>query len=613
MKTVQENFSTDQLDYLIGLLLDQRLSKNEEQQLNILLETSPAAVLHYRSVLDTHSALSEVFLDKMPIDSNPLQQRGITEAQTQTQAEIRTQAQTQAQIQNASMQKLSYLNSRQQVPLQWVSAICISLIIGTAGYMLGKREMVSHAAIPHTSKPHTSHGGVAIVPEKTSADNEARVDTTWGGIEPTLRGHAILRKTFDISWSHETPGFIEGSLLEPGPFAFESGIAVIDFFCGATLVVEGPAQLDVISDWVVSVDKGRIEATVPPAAQGFIVKAANTDIIDLGTRFALDMSQGKAQVAVIDGEVILRGEQFDDDHLQAGEQALLDPATTNTDFLPSIPRLNVILRQSDDNEKKQYAAYRSFMRELASDTRMIALFPAEPTLKRRRLPNIALTEYASPGRLIGPAETVPGRFGNESVGVLLSRPGSRIRTKIKGTFSAYTFSCWVKINSLEHEYNALFLSDGYENGEPHWQIRHDGKLMFSVMVDDSQEVFYSTGPTSLPIQDKGFHHVYFSKPFWSPSMTGQWVHLAAVYDPTAQIVSQYVNGEAICQETIQDEFVIHDLHIGNAEIGNWGQPFRKTPDFAVRNLDGIIDEMIILNAALSPDEIRDIYIAGSVY
>ena len=99
---------------------------------------------------------------------------------------------------------------------------------------------------------------------------------------------------------------------------------MIDFFCGATLVVEGPAQLDVISDWAVSVKNGRVEATVPPAAQGFIVNAAGTDIIDLGTRFVLDMSEGKAQVAVIDGEVLLRGNQFDDDLLQAGEQTSLD-------------------------------------------------------------------------------------------------------------------------------------------------------------------------------------------------------------------------------------------------------------------------------------------------
>ena len=96
-------------------------------------------------------------------------------------------------------------------------------------------------------------------------------------------------------------------------------------------------------------------------------------------------------------------------------------------------------------------------------------------------------------------------------------------------------------------------------------------------------------------------------------MTGQWVHLAAVYDPAARSVTQYVNGTVTCQENIENEFVIDTLQIGAAEIGNWGQPFRKTPDFAVRNLDGVIDEMIILNAALSSDEIHDIYIVGRVH
>ena len=388
---------------------------------------------------------------------------------------------------------------------------------------------------------------------------------------------------------------------------------MIDFFCGATLVVEGPAQLDVISDWAVSVKNGRIEATVPPAAQGFTVKAAGTDIIDLGTRFALDMSEGKAQVAVIDGEVLLRGKQFDDDLLQAGEQTSLDREAVDSEFLSRIPQLDAIEQQSRDDLKKQYASYRNFMKELAADPRLIALFPAEKNFTGRRYPNIAKTDFASAGQLLGLVETVSGRFEKESVGVLMSRPGSRIRTKINGTFSAYTFSCWAKINSLKHKYNALFLSDGYENGEPHWQIRHDGQLMFSVMVDDSQELFYSTGPNSPPIQDKGLHHVYFSDTAWTPSMIGQWVHLAAVYDPAARLVTQYVNGTVTCQEKIENEFVIDTLQIGAAEIGNWGQPFRKTPDFAVRNLDGVIDEMIILNAALSSDEIHDIYVVGHVH
>ena len=87
VNTVQDNFDTDQLDHLISLLLDQRLSEKEEQQLNILLETSPAAVLHYRSVLDTHSALREVFLEKIPTDNCPSPQHGTPQIQTRDQAQ----------------------------------------------------------------------------------------------------------------------------------------------------------------------------------------------------------------------------------------------------------------------------------------------------------------------------------------------------------------------------------------------------------------------------------------------------------------------------------------------------------------------------------------------
>ena len=582
---MRDNINSAELDRLISFSIDQSLSHSDAQKLNSLLEDSAEARQHYTKIHETHTALCEVFSNSVRRDS--------TNSQVQA-------APTPARLAASSSSRKP---SKRVPKLQLAAALSICFLIGLTGYIIGKSGGELNVATPDLI-----HTDTTPIPENTPTKK-----TTWGGIESTLTGHAVLRKTIDVIWPNNEQKVVDGSLLPPGGFAFSSGVAVIDFFCGATLVVEGPAQLDVISDWAVSVKNGRIEATVPPAAQGFTVKAAGTDIIDLGTRFALDMSEGKAQVAVIDGEVLLRGKQFDDDLLQAGEQASLDRKTVDSDLLSRIPQLDAIEQQSTDDQKKQYAVYRHFIKELAADPRLIALFPAEKNFTGRRYPNIAKADFASSGQLLGSVETVPGRFKKESVGVLMSRPGSRIRTKINGTFSAYTFSCWAKINSLRHEYNALFLSDGYENGEPHWQIRHDGKLMFSVMVDDSQEVFYSTGPTSLPIQDKGFHHVYFSKPFWSPSMTGQWVHLAAVYDPTAQIVSQYVNGEAICQEIIQDEFVIHDLHIGNAEIGNWGQPFRKTPDFAVRNLDGIIDEMIILNAALSPNEIRDIYIAGSVH
>ena len=582
---MQDNPDSVELDRLIHLSIDDSLSQSDAQRLNSLLEGSTAARQRYNEIHQTHTALCEIFPSKT----------------------LRDSASALAQAASSPSRVAAYssfmLPSKIGPMTKWATALSICMLIGLTGFLIGKNR--GDASIGLADLTRTE-------PVSTTKDRPAK-KRTWGGVESTLTGHAVLRKTIDVIWPNNEQKVIDGSLLPPGGFAFSSGIAVIDFFCGATLVVEGPAQLDVISDWAVSVKNGRIEATVPPAAQGFTVKAAGTDIIDLGTRFALDMSEGKAQVAVIDGEVLLRGKQFDDDLLQAGQQTSLDREAVDSDLLSRIPQLDAIEQQSTDDQKEQYFTYRHFMKELAADPRLIALFPAEKDFTGRRYPNSAETNYASAGQLLGPVETVPGRFEKESVGVLMSRPGSRIRTKINGTFSAYTFSCWAKINSLKHEYNALFLSDGYENGEPHWQIRHDGKLMFSVMVDDSQKLFYSTGPNSPPIQDKGLHHVYFSESFWTPSMTAQWVHLAAVYDPASRSVTHYVNGTVTCREEIKDEFVIDTLQIGAAEIGNWGQPFRKTPDFAVRNLDGVIDEMIILNAALSSDEIHDIYVVGHVH
>ena len=90
-------------------------------------------------------------------------------------------------------------------------------------------------------------------------------------------------------------------------------------------------------------------------------------------------------------------------------------------------------------------------------------------------------------------------------------------------------------------------------------------------------------------------------------MSGQWLHLASVFDPENKRVSHYANGERISREAIKPEHHIDQLRIGNAEIGNWGQPFREDPVFAIRNLNGRMDEIAIFNAALQDKEIASLY------
>ena len=170
---------------------------------------------------------------------------------------------------------------------------------------------------------------------------------------------------------------------------------------------------------------------------------------------------------------------------------------------------------------------------------------------------------------------------------------------IPGEFEAFTFMSWVRIDSLDRQYNALFLGDGYENGEPHWQIREDGKLMLSVMVDEDRP--------NPEFKDRRFHRLYYSPPIWDLSMSGQWLHLTSVYDPDQRLVSHFVDGEMVSSEEIPDEYLVKTLRIGNGEIGNWGEPFREDPSWAIRNLNGRMDEIAIYKDALSKSEIAEIF------
>ncbi len=428
--------------------------------------------------------------------------------------------------------------------------------------------------------------------------------------EKTIAGYATLRRAVDVQWTGNAKAYFEGDVLSPGPLRIEQGIAEIDFFCGATIVVEGPAELVLESDWSVQFLSGRLRASVPPAARGFVVKAADSEIIDLGTEFALEVGTSNARLEVIDGEVELRGGTFDGDHLVTGEKQWLKGSSSDATSLTALSTSRDVRRRSEEAQQRRFQQWQDSLKKQLEDERLIAWYPISRTQTERDVFNVALTGGDRNGLLVGPVGRTAGRFGMHSAGLKFDRTGSRVRLRIDGDFQAFTFSCWARIDSLDHRYNALFMGDGYENGEPHWQIRDDGCLMFSVMVDDSKEVLHFTEFEQQPVKGAGLHHVYYTKPIWGLVNGGQWFHIAAVYDPVGRQVVQYVNSEEVSREEITDKFHITALRIGPAEIGNWGQPFRQTPWFAVRNLNGTIDELAIYNAVLTTDEIRDLYEQG---
>ncbi|QDS98476.1 LamG-like jellyroll fold domain-containing protein [Adhaeretor mobilis] len=421
--------------------------------------------------------------------------------------------------------------------------------------------------------------------------------------ERTIAGYATLRNSVDIEWSAGATSYRDGDVLSAGILEFEKGIVEIDFFCGARLLVEGPAKMKLESDWSVRFLKGRLLANVPPAARGFTVKTADSEIFDLGTEFSLNVDSEHARVEVLNGEVELRGGEHHGNHLVTGQSSWLK-GEGDEKSLEAFSTVKDFRLLSEAAKQRRFKQWKSYSEKRRLDERLIAYYPIPELSEGRMIRNAASDNEQRDGALVGMVSQSAGRFGSSSPCLGFHRPGSRVRVMIDGEYSAFTFTCWAKIDSLEHRYNALFLTDGYENGEPHWQVLDDGRLMFSVMVDDTQEI------QRPKVKDAGLHEVYYSEPIWDVTMSGQWIHLASVYDPARREVSHYLNGEQVSSQEITDEYYIKKLRIGPAEIGNWGQPFRKTPWFSVRNLQGMVDELAIYNAALADEEIEALYEQG---
>ncbi|HUB25047.1 MAG TPA: LamG-like jellyroll fold domain-containing protein [Tepidisphaeraceae bacterium] len=83
------------------------------------------------------------------------------------------------------------------------------------------------------------------------------------------------------------------------------GFAEITFDCGAQVVLEGPASLDLSSAWSATLNRGTLRASLPPEAMGFSISNPTVEVVDLGTEFTMfaDASGTATDVLVLKGEV----------------------------------------------------------------------------------------------------------------------------------------------------------------------------------------------------------------------------------------------------------------------------------------------------------------------
>lgn len=435
-----------------------------------------------------------------------------------------------------------------------------------------------------------------------SQTGDAPLQTAVVGTTPeaTSRGVAVVTRLVDVAWEEGQKRIEAGDSLAPGRVIIPSGVAQIEFFCGATVIVEGPAELDLKSAKLATVYRGRLRASVPPAARGFTLNVNDMKVVDLGTEFGISVSDAGTNVHVFDGEIELQRPKAEAKRFLTGEglhRSADGEIKTNTSSSSVFVDMAALQSRSKGQTGRRFNRWRTWSERLRQDANLITYFAFdEPVDESRRLANSlqpANTELD--GAIVG-ANRVDGRWTEKSA-LEFKRPGDRVRIHIPGEFGSLTLACWVKIDSLDRRFNSLFLTDNYNKGEPHWQILESGQLYFSVRPRERNE----PGPRDFKA---------LSPPFWNPSLSGRWLHLATVYSIEAETVSHFLNGEILSTVDVPAAQMVKSTRIGTASIGNWSIPTMPDSGFAIRNLNGSIDEFALFSAALSGEEIREIYENG---
>jgi hypothetical protein len=243
--------------------------------------------------------------------------------------------------------------------------------------------------------------------------------------------------------------------------------------------------------------------------------------------------------------------------------------------------------------RRRHERWLAHSQKLRADSRLLLYytFQDQQPWERTLLNRATVHEGDLNGGIIGCAWS-EGRWPGKGA-LDFKRPSDRVRIHVPGTYESLTFLAWVRVDSFDQYLNALMLTDGHDEGAPHWQLHNEGRLRLGIKDKD---------------RGSGYHD-YDSPALLGLDRLGEWLQLATVYNHRSRTVTHYLDGRPVSREGLRFDIA---LRIGNVEIGNWGRIVDPgdSPRLHVRNFNGRIDEFALFREVLSAEEIARLYEFG---
>lgn len=431
---------------------------------------------------------------------------------------------------------------------------------------------------------------------------------------------AFLAASSSAQWAEGLPAPTEGEPLPAQPLRLVSGKVRVDFYSGAQIWLEGPAEIRLMSPLALELQSGRLRARVPEAARGFTIHTENLTVVDHGTEFGVAVAKGRpSEVHVFEGRVevrhpsnpsrkrvlgagqALRAQEQQWSAIRAQAKAFPDQGRVSGP--PGSPPPG---SPADEAARTaQMDAWREAAERLSKDpdTRVHYLFEPRKDGKLRNAASNA--PEGSDGVVIG-CQWVAGRWPGKQA-LSFNIPYSRAPVAVSEEMTAVTFLAWLRLDSLPTKTNRLYHPYHTKPGALFWSIDPQGRLGLGLF----------TGLKEFTIPDTKLRNqwdIQVGAPVLGDHVQ-QWVHVASVYDSTSRRVWHYLNGRPVGGSLVKYPLTVkfEPGQLGAATSPNGSHPMPDEYGYArvsTNPLRARMDEFAIVARAMTAREIRELYESG---
>ena len=393
---------------------------------------------------------------------------------------------------------------------------------------------------------------------------------------------AVLSDQVGTEWKTVSSPLETGSVLLSDEYSLSKGFVKIRLNKGTEVVIEGPAEFELLSNNKMTLSKGKLSAVVPGSAKGFTVVTPSSTVVDIGTEFGVKLdSQGNSEVHMFEGSASLvpvyNGQKGKVHNLIAGQAARV--------------KLGDTVSHSIDISSKGFTRYLPSAYELAVKESKPFFYWNFADGNKSKIKNYIDEKFFS-GNIHGPVKYVQGPdLGvTDNKAMYLDGRESYVVVdqfnELRKKANAYSIAFWARFDQLK-EQCILATTKSVSNTKRNRCVitTSDNRLTHS-----RSDIVKATSVSDVQYEINKWYHIVITAKSYGQKRLHINGKLSGVFSDMADV------GGLLPQLIIGRTYVPLD-----GEVSDSYYPFK-----------GAVDELAIYDRQLSQDEVAKIYRASQV-